>query len=322
MIWSITKSKIFSQCQRRWYYTEIMASHGKKEPLRREVYLLKQLQSVYAWRGRLVDTVIEKLIIPSIRYNNIPSEDEVIDYSMQLMKKQLVFGKAKKYLHPNVTKSSAGDVYCAFYDLEYNGSLDEKQLQEAKEDVKISLKNLLRSDLLEDITRNSAHAIAQRRLMFQFAGTNISCTPDLIVFFKDKPPLIVDWKVHFFGNAEYWLQLGIYGFALSRVNPHNDFPESIQDQLENPTNIRLIEYQLLKNWQREYSISQEDTIDIEDYIFQSITQMSRVVNGKKYNDLDITQFQTARSPSICARCQFKKLCWKEMLIQKTLLEVD
>lgn len=327
MIWSITKSKIFSQCQRKWYYYEIMASPSKKDPLRREVYLLKQLHSVYAWRGKLVDTVIENLIIPRVRYNTIPSEEEAINYSVQLMEKQLEFGKAKKHQLPNIKKSRAGDAYCAFYELEYDGCLDEKQLEEAKQDVFSSLKNLLRSNLIKDISEKNLNIVAQRRFMFQFAGVHISCTPDMIVFFEDSPPLIIDWKVHSYAIAEYWLQLGIYGIALSKIKPHSDFPGDIQDQLDDPTYFSLIEYQLLKNRQRKYSISQEDIIGIEDYMFHSITEMSRVVNRKKYGELDIDQFQTAYSPNICTRCQFKKICWKEMSaqkntsVQKTLMEV-
>jgi len=312
---------MFLQCPRKWYYSEIVASPTAKDSLRRESYLLKQLQSLYAWRGSLVDTVIEKLIVPGINSKNLPSEDDVIAFSMDLMGRQLKFGKEKKYRHHNVTKSNIGDEYCAFYDVEYNGGLDEKTLQEAKEDVIISLRNLMHSNFLKEIMKNSLYAIAQRQIIFQFENIKVSCTPDLLVFFHDDSPLITDWKVHTFANDDYWLQLGIYAIALSRTKPHKDFPKNIESRLKDPTTFRLVEYQLLMNKRREYSISSKDIADIEDYIFLSYTQMESLLEGKKFKESDIEQFQTTRSPEICSKCQFKKLCWRKMLVQKSLFEV-
>ena len=156
---------------------------------------------------------------------------------------------------------------------------------------------------------------------------DITCTPDMVVFFEKQPPLIIDWKVHTFGNADAWLQLGIYSLALSRANPHRDFPETFKKFADRPDNFGLLEYQLLKNVQRKYSIKKEDILDIEDYIFRSSSQMKLLTNGKKYKELDFTIFKTARRPQICGRCQFKKLCWVKgsnqrlRPIQQTLLGV-
>ena len=316
MKWSITKSKMFSKCPRKWFYYDIMANARSKDPLRREAYLLKQLQSVYAWRGSLVDTVIEKFIVPRMKSDVLPSEEEVINFSMNLMDKQLEFGKEKKHQLPNIAKSNVGDEYCAFYDVEYNGRLDEDTLQEAREEVVVSLRNLVNSDFLRKIMEKSPFFAAQRSLTFGFGNATISCTPDLITFFADDSLLITDWKVHAFASADAWLQLGVYAFALSNIKPHKDFPESVRSQLGNPTKIRLVEYQLLKNKKRAYSVSSEDIVDIEDYVYKSSTQMSMMVNGQKYNELDISQFPTARSPEICARCQFRKLCWRKMKPRK------
>jgi hypothetical protein len=311
---------MFSKCQRKWYYSEILANHKSRDPLRREAYLLKQLQSMYAWRGSLVDSIIHKLIVPKIRSKSLPSEDEVIDFSMKLMDKQLEFGKASKHRCPNITKSKRNNEYCAFYEVEYNGGISEEALQEARQDVLTALRNLIHSDFLRKIITNSTYVTAQRSLVFQFENTTISCTPDLLTFFSNAPPLIVDWKVHSFSNAESWLQLGVYAVALSRIEPHQDFPDDIKNQLNDPTNIRLVEYQLLKNKQREYSLSLEDIADIYDYIFTSCTEINKLVNGKKHDSLDINQFQTARSPKTCETCQFKKLCWAKTPVQRLLFE--
>jgi len=310
MKWSITKSKMFSQCQRKWYYSEIMASPKSKDPRRREAYLLKQLQSLHAWRGSIVDKVIERFIIPSIRAKRLPSEDQVDDYCTKLMENQIAFGKARMHQRANMTKSNGHDAYCAFFDLEYNGGLDEGKLNVAKEEARTALRNLMQADFLKGIMEKSSRIIAQRQLTFKMDKFTVSCTPDLIVFCHDAPPLIVDWKVHFFANADSWLQLGVYAVALSKTKPHIDFPDKAHCKLEDAGQIRMLEYQLLKNEQREYSISSEDQADICDYIFKSCIDIDGIVGERKYDALDVSQFQTARSPQLCERCQFKRICWK------------
>jgi hypothetical protein len=310
MKWSITKSKMFSYCQRKWYYSEIMASPTSKDPLRREAYMLKQLQSLHAWRGSIVDKVIERFIIPNVKAKHLPSEDEVNDYCNKLMENQIAFGKARMHLRPNVTKSVGGDTYCAFFDLEYNGGLDEAKLDVAKEEARTALRNLIQGDFLRKIMEKSTRIIAQRQITFKMDKFTVSCTPDLIVFYYDAPPLIVDWKVHYYANADSWLQLAVYAVALSKVKPHKDFPDRAHCIIEDAGRIRMLEYQLFKNEQREYSISSEDQADIYDYIFKSCIDIDGIVGEKKYDAIDVSQFQTARSPQLCDRCQFKRICWR------------
>lgn len=271
---------------------------------------MKQLQSIHAWRGSLVDKIISEFIIPKIRTNAPPSEQEVTNFAHALMEKQLAFGLAGKHRSQGITKSGLNGEYCAFFEIEYNGGLEEEQIKKAKEEVITSLNNFLRSDLFQNLhsNRNILSILTQRTLFFKFAGETVSATPDMIVFFRDAYPLIVDWKVHYFGLKEYWLQLGVYAVSLSRANPHVDFPKIALDKLKDATKIQLIEYQLLHDKQRAYTLTQEDIAEIEDYMFESITNISHVIKEQNGNP-DISQLRTAFSPSICARCQFKKICW-------------
>src|SRR4030067_1282509 len=150
MEWSISKSKMFMKCQRKWYYYTIVASPTSKDPFRRQAQQLKQLQSVYAWRGSVVDRVIQKFMVPEIRRHNLPSEDAVLNYASQLMDKQIDFGRQRKHLLAEESQSGC-DEYCAFYDLEYGIDLDEGSLSIAREEVALALKNLLKSNFLKQI---------------------------------------------------------------------------------------------------------------------------------------------------------------------------
>jgi len=237
---------------------------------------------------------------------------------MDLAQKQIEFGRLSKHRLTNMTKSKAGDTYCAFYDVEYNEGLDDAKIPEAKEEIKISLENLLQSDLIKNIARRNCYNITQRQIGYDFAGMKIRCTPDLIVFFKDEPPWIIDWKVHAFANVDYKIQLGIYGVALSKTNPHRDFPT---DFCREPDKMELLEYQLLKNDQRDHSLDADNILEVEDYIFHSIMQIKREMEDKAKDELDVNKLRTAISPNVCEKCQFKKLCWEETRTQGSLFEV-
>lgn len=321
MKWSIMKSKMFSRCQRKWYYYDFIAHPRANDGTRREAYFLKQLQSVAAWKGSLVDTVIHNTITSKIISHVLPEEREVLDYASKLMNAQFLFAKEERYKCSNVTKANAGDSFCALYDLEYNGQLTEESLKNAKKDVNCALRNLLSSELFSEIVQNNLYAVSQRTLTFSFLeDVRVICVPDMIVFFEHKSPLIIDWKVHRKGNTDAWLQLGVYATALSKVSPHKDFPSNFQKQMEDLSDVRLVEFQLLKNKQRQYSVSDEDILDVEDYIFRSSTQMKRLINRTRPEHLNERQFQTARSPAVCEWCQFKKLCWKVSPVKQLLLE--
>jgi hypothetical protein len=319
MKWSFSASKAFASCPRKWFFSEVMARPRTKDPLAREAYLLKQLQSIYAWRGNLVDKVISDFVKERLLKNEIPSLEETIGHAMSLADRQITFGKEKGHKTPGMTKSLAGDKYCAFYEIEYDGAIADHKLETARGEISAALSSLLGSDLIKYIANENEYIVTQRQLRFDFAGVHISCTPDFIAFFKDDPPMVIDWKVHSFANTDYRTQLGIYGIALSRIDkPHSDFPARFRCE---PEEMRLTEYQLLKNDQRRYSLGTDSVLDIEDYMYHSITQMQREIDQRPIGTLSYTHFRTANFADTCSRCKFKRLCVRSLPTQKLLFEV-
>jgi hypothetical protein len=312
MRWSFYKAKTFNRCQRKWYYSEIEANHSKKNADRREIYLLKQLQSVAAWRGSIVDTVIDQKIIPGIIYDNLPTDQELIDYAFDLVDTQLEFAREERHKDPEMTKTSAGEKYCALYDIEYNDGVKQDELDDAKADIESAIWNLLNSDLLQELRAEKPHMITQRPLTCDFMDSSIACVPDLLVFYENKPPKIVDWKVHRHGNTIFKQQLALYALVLTKIDPHQDFPDYANNWLQDPTEFSLLEYQLLLNTCREYSITSDDVVEMENYIYSSINQMQKLVRDRDHSEIDIDEFQTAISPGICDGCEFKEPCWEGM----------
>ncbi|MFW9794971.1 MAG: PD-(D/E)XK nuclease family protein [Candidatus Thorarchaeota archaeon] len=153
----------------------------------------------------------------------------------------------------------------------------------------------------------ASYNIPQRPLQYSFLDSTIKAIPDVISFFDTQEPLIIDWKVHYFGTKDYRLQLTLYAMALKRCSPHKDFPTDLSMWEED--SLRLIEAQLLTNQIREYSISSDDIHKVEDYMIGSITEMRLALDSD--SSLTAFDFLPTRYPEACKNCPFKKLCWEQ-----------
>jgi len=310
MNWSVSASRLFLQCPRKWYYREFYADAKTDDPVRKEAYFLNELSSIRAWRGKLVDLVITRFIIPRLNRHEIIDEGAALDYARDCVNNQLDFGKARSYRGDTTSTFRIARSYCAFFELEYGGSLPDELIRESIEEVETSLRNLMKSELMRRIQEDGLHMAAQRTLKLKFSGVVVNSTPDLIAFFKSDSPMIADWKVETPAYKDHWLQLGLYGVVLSRVKAHRDFPSHLHKILRDPSNIDLLEFQLLHNRTYAYRITREDVTDIENYIYWSASQMSRLLNGSKTSPIDPHVLPTTRNPEICARCNFRKICWR------------
>jgi hypothetical protein len=316
MKWSVSGSRIFFQCPRRWYYETVFANSRAKDPARKEAFILKQLQNVYAWRGKLVDQVISNFVVPKLNLHETVKLNEVLDYAHNLFEAQLAFATARRYREPNIKKSDEElqEDYCALFELEYDGAIDQKVLRTAESEIVASLTNFLNSRFLAQIIQGQPYLIAQRPIQFPFADVNVQCTLDLIAFFEDTQPVVVDWKVQAPKHKEHFIQLGTYAFALSLAKPHKDFPTRWLSTIADPTKIGLIEFQLLRNKELTYSLTEEDIVEIEDYVYKTSNRIQLMLNGNDtHSARDPTQFPKARSSDACMWCKFKKMCWREVL---------
>ncbi len=102
-----------------------------------------------------------------------------------------------------------------------------------------------------DLLRGATRLVTQRPLLFHYYRMQVRAVPDLIAFFKEQPPLIVDWKVNTSGARIHRRQLAIYALALAHCqSQHKDFP--ILPREFAPTDFKLLELQLLRNHIHEY----------------------------------------------------------------------
>ena len=311
MQWSISDARIFKKCQRQWYYRRCLASPTAKEPRRREAWILSKLNTISAWRGLIVDQVIEELAVSALINRRGFSQERAEARARELFDGQLAFARRNGVRDPGLRSSKVPDTFAAFYNVEYGLPIPRQELIQAWQDIKTALANSQGILRQLSVWKGVWGVKAQRQLTIELFGASLKATPDLIVFFEKEPPLIVDWKVHSFGVHDYFLQLATYAIVLHRVKPHVDFPPGPSRWAVHETQIK--EAQLLTNQLRDYPMNATDVASTETFIAESIMAMTCAVDGRCLEELKADDFELARDVRHCDVCSYKKICWEEEL---------
>ena len=302
--WSYSASALFRRCQRKWYFHHCVASHQSHTALRYEAYIFKKLQTVEQWRGTLVDTVITERIVKPLNRRGQISLEASLRYARKLFNQQFEFSKNGHY--HKTTQKEAGNKYAALYAHNYGIPIENHELEQARADVEHALTTLFNNQSLMRMIVDSEYRIAQRSLTYSVGDVSVKAIPDLILFFTNEPPIIIDWKVHSHSNYDYWLQLASYAIALTEQDPHKDFRGLIGEI--SATDIQLLEVHLLTDEIRPYQLDDEDVEILYEYIHQTGIDMIYAVSDhdrKKPYPYD----QPRTSFDDCATCHFHKMCW-------------
>jgi len=307
MRWSFSSARAFRQCQRGWFYKTCLASARAKDPERRAAYLLSKLQTVSAWRGKLVDRVLSQELVGALRRGEKPTKGYLISVAKKCFDSELEFALAHRIREPGAGVSSVASMP-AFRAIEYGEVVTETETATAWQDVEAAIENLFKMDNLRAALKTASYLVAQRSLQFELAGVTVIAVPDVVAFRQDQPPFIVDWKVHAFGTRDYRLQLALYAMALARCNPHRDFPRRPPFESKD---VRLIEAQLLAGLEHEYRLDERDFDELEDYVAASATEMLAATAGLKNGDMNAEDFAVTEWAELCQKCVFKRVCWEK-----------
>jgi hypothetical protein len=290
MMWSFSAHASFRRCPRQWFYRKIYANSRARDPLRREACRLSMLESIQAWRGKIVDTVISDTVVPSIQRKRTCGLDAAISKADELF-----------------AQSSDPEVEGAFFEAEYGLPLTDATFESAYADIHVALENLYKADVVWSVLNRAATLLPQRTLSFRHGDASVQVRPDLITFHASRPPVIFDWKVNTRPLRDYWLQLVTGAIALTRCNAHRDWPNGAVGR-HSPHDIQLLEVQLLTGDVRIHRASAADIEEAEDFISASLSEM-QFACGDGQSDLGPQDFPVTNNPFTCQTCPFRKLCW-------------
>lgn len=307
-MWSLSASKTFRRCQRQWYYKNCLANARAKDPLRHKAYLLSKLQSVSSWRGNIVDSIISEVIVPALKSGYIPPLSLAQRKANDLFERQLDFAQRHPLHEPKFTPAKAGSDFAVFHSIEYDKEISDAEIEKAKSEVNQALNNLFEDSQIFEKLLRAEYLIAQRPLVFSHSDESVRAVPDLIAFYRDEAPLIIDWKVHYFGVYKAINQLGIYALALKRCKPHKDFPELLKKW--NEVDFQLWEVQLLRKQVRRHQLNDSRILEIENFMAESIQSMQLVVGSTKKANLNSLELLPASSAEVCQSCNYQSICWE------------
>jgi hypothetical protein len=308
MNWSYSAAKAFAGCQKLWYYRHILANSRSSLPIEREAYVLSKLQSLSAWRGQVVDQVITQRLIPALNRGETPTLKALLREARDIFEAQLAFGLAHRVREPGMRSSKAAPTFAAFFNVEYGLPIPQESIDEAWCEIRASFTALFSMSEVRARLRNASYRAAQRKLWFDLDGIKVRAVPDVLVFSDTGPPLIVDWKVHATASRDYRLQLTLYALALTRSKSHADFPSSPEGF--SPTQIDLLEVQLLTGTARQFVLDDADVLEAQNYVAETSNEMTLALRMDTEGPLRPDDFESTHFPGQCERCSFRKICWE------------
>ncbi len=306
--WSYSAGRTFAACPRRWFYRTVIAHHAAKDPLRREAYLLGKLSGLPPWRGRLVDEIVSEKLIPNLALGRIPELAELLEVARRRFEAQLKFALSHRLSDPNLRPSREPD-FLLLADVEAGTPPDEAELSRFWEGVELALAQLLAMESLLDQLLNARLLVPQRTLVYSLTlpdgeRVTVRAVPDLLAFFQNAPPLIIDWKVSARAATTHQEQLTGYALALSRSRN-----SSVPPLRTGAADTELLEVQLLTNERRRYGLKEADLENAEVQVVASAGRIRALMSSRTKGDLDPTTVPPTRELRRCDGCAFKGPCW-------------
>ena len=164
-----------------------MAHHNAKDVTRREAYLVSQLSSLDAWKGKLVHLALERYFVSSLQQGNLISCEDLIQKTLVLGRQQLEFARQRKYRETGITKTRVGDKYLALKIHEAEDNFWTDKIDKVFDEVRQCYQNLYNyHELIDFLTNKADWCETEFRLSFKLNGVNIVGEPDLLVGYGDR----------------------------------------------------------------------------------------------------------------------------------------
>jgi hypothetical protein len=229
MKWSDSADKLFRTCQRKYYFSVLVAHPTAKDALRAKAFRLSRLMDLNKWRGHLVHTAISEYLVPVLVSGRMPDFEEVKQKTLALAREQEAFSERKEY--EQVSKTKARLHYCMLECHYLGGKLDEGSRNKIWTDVNASIDKLaLEIPLLKKIIQGKQHS-SEEPIRFHLGGILVESRPDIVFRSRENEIVIIDWKRYRSvpGNSEE--QLSLYAYSVIRSRKWGDQVEADNTRL-------------------------------------------------------------------------------------------
>lgn len=312
MEWSISKLSTLRQCHRKFYFQYELAEFHFTHPIRRKAFELKQSKNLKMWQGSLIDDAFSKKIISIFQQKQIPDFKKLADEIVETAKRQFEFSEKRLYHNKGFSKANAGDTFQILSVHECGEPYTDEdvlKVYSTVHDIILQIPDYPSSEegktLYEYLTASSYLMPNQQYWSYVFEGIKLNPQIDFVRY-KDKSVHVIDWKVSDSNTGDYSKQLIIAGIVA-----YHNIKKNYQGKNWLPIpfeNFSLFEVNLMNGNSKQHPFTRESTAATLDYVFMFSNEQEQLTGGKKWNELNIEDFETTDKKETCFFCKFKPLC--------------
>jgi len=280
--WSASRHDTFASCRRRYYYAYYAALADE------EIRRLKRLSALPMWAGSVVHDTIEWFLK---NHDALPPPEE----QDALVRRVVHTGMASDW-----RESELGSLRFRLFEHEYDVAVDKEDKRLAVNTVMRSLRNFFRSETLRqalDVGRDRWLAL-EDLVSFHVGDVEVFLRMDLAFRDREGRVVIVDWKT---GRREgRFNEVQIAGYALYATEQGwAASPEEIATELN---------YLVIPKAVRR-AVTGKKVEHARSFIGKSAGNMRALLVDPVGNLARLEDFPMIDRPSVCRRCNFRKLCF-------------
>ncbi len=297
--WSVSRDALFRECRRKYYYNYYGSWGGwdKNHPdkVTRTLYVLKNLQNRWQWKGSVVHHEIEKVLKELVSTGVLTPIAKSKSRVTEMMRNDFKFSRDGLYWQKDGSLKNV----LALFEHEYKTLMPDEIWKKNYDEAILCLESFFGSDVVEEIKKLPKEKIISIESMtasaFSFNPEKVFVKLDLAYETGDGVK-IVDWKTGA-GESDK-LQFQVYTiFAFEELDVA-------------PDQISLTEYNLLGDGPAIHRFSAHELNDAVEYINRSIEGMKGLLADPDENIAVMTDFGRTPNDKICEYCSFKKICFE------------
>ena len=296
--WSPSRKALFEECERKYYYNYYGSwggwSKDKADYISRTLYVLKNLQNRWQWKGTTVHNEIARVLKQLLSTGNLTPLETSLKRVTDLMREEFRSSRDGSYWEKD---GSLRDTTFLF-EHEYKINIPGENWKKNHEEVTQCIKNFYKSDILEKVKHLDKSSVLSidsiTPTLFSFNDKKIYVNLDLAYKIEDRVE-IVDWKTGA-GESEK-LQFTVYTIYANEV---------FKTPLER---ISVIEYNLPSDQKTVHKFSPDEIEKGKRHINESIERMKSHLEDPQENIAVMTDFPRTDDERKCESCNFKKICF-------------
>ena len=292
--WSKSRDGVFNACLRAYYYHYYGSWNGWRHdapPDVRELYIMKNLQSVPLWTGAVIHDAVRQVVQALSQGKTLPVEQALIS-ARERMQRDLEESRSGRFRRrPNRM--------CGLLEHYYGLPLTNETIQEAMVSAEGCIRRFYTTASYRKMLELGPSGIleVERLESVRLSGSKVWVSPDVILRNEDDSITIVDWKTGRSASSDATrLQLAIYG--IYAVQSYGASPQSLLGVEEN---LRLGEEHVypLKEWVLD---------EARKYVDNSIRKMQALLHDQARNIALIRDFPMTDNLAVCMGCRFRRAC--------------